>query len=566
MKNKTNALIIATSLFTASSVFAQADFNLDGFGRSIFTSNKLGGKMVEGDTLNDKKSVAGYALFDLGTKIKYRDLFRAEAILRAKSPFGDFFGARSFFEFRQFLLAGKINENINYEIGDLNIGLTPYTVYNHQEMYSDFEADIYKERRSVLEYENFIFGNIWRLQGAQTRLEYQVLDTLTKIKGYGFGARTNASNNTSVPDRLLAGGNLSFLRGEWLELGFNYTGLLDVSVQRAATDYQSNVLTTNLKAFYLNNDNFNVGLVSELGSSYANYTSKTERKSLNLNDYFYDAKAVGGIKAAKINLFAGIKEVGPGFSSPAAQTTRLDVMTRQQILPTFSRATTQILFDRFTEEGLYNRNIRPQFYFFDPMFGNITPYGAATPNRRGMSFGASSDSSLKVIKAEVQIDMFSEIIGEGTTALRRFTGIKGGVSADLGKALGSKRLIKLDLGVRNENTVRDDNAKVDLRTNMLDAGLTVEAIKKIDIMLGLKTITAKGNEWIGARDEFNQLTDFTRVNYDETQTITSFGGRIRFADNSYFSINYNMSNQSYKLNENRNYNFNQLFLNYTIKL
>lgn len=545
---------------------AQTEFSLDALGRSVFTNNKLDGDLVAKDSTSDKKGVSGYVLFDLGTNLKYKDLLQANAILRVKSPFGAAFGQPTIFQFRQFQLIGKINRNINYEIGDINVELTPYTVFNANEIFSTYESDIFKNRRNVVEYENFIFGNVWRLQGAQSRAKFDFEKGIKSIKLYGFGTRTNATNNTTNPDRMLAGGRVGIVQSDRFEIGANYTGLLDVTVDRVDVLYKSNVVTGDIK-YSLDKDNFGLEAKYEGGISTYNFTQKSLKLDSSFNDYFYDARLMLKIKPAKIKITGGYKEVGPQFYSPAAQTVRLDPSINSGLFPTVGGVQrTQTLYDRTTQENLYNRSINPVFYAFNPVFGNIDPYGAATPNRRGFSFGLASDTSIKFVSATLNYTSQAEIIGEGTPEKRKFTGINGGVNLDIAKLVLSKKLINLTVGGRQETTTRDGSASIDLKTTILDAGLTVETFKKFDLMVGLKTVNAKGNEWLGTRNVMNQLQNFNEVKFDIKQNIYALGARVRFADKSYLIINYNVSNSAFGNSEGSDYAIKQLFLNYTIIL
>ncbi|MBY0425122.1 MAG: hypothetical protein K2Q22_05750, partial [Cytophagales bacterium] len=165
-------VLVVSSIYT---VFGQAEFGVNGYGRAVLTYNNLEGNILEKpskDTSSTKKGVSGYFLFDLTTKLKLNNDFSANAIVRVRTPYGSFFGQNVQFQFRQFQLKGRIGNNIKYEIGDIDIEATPYTVYNSPEIFHTYEADVFKTRRNILEYENFINGNVWRLQGVQGFAKY----------------------------------------------------------------------------------------------------------------------------------------------------------------------------------------------------------------------------------------------------------------------------------------------------------------------------------------------------------------------------------------------------------
>ena len=136
---------------------AQTTFYLDGYGRALYTTDKLKGDLIDSDSLTNttNKGVSGYTLFDLGLNLEKDKTFKANAILRARNQFGLFFGDGTRLEFRQIQLEGIIGKGVKYEIGDIDIKMTPFTVFNSEEMYNEFESDIFAQRRGILEYENF---------------------------------------------------------------------------------------------------------------------------------------------------------------------------------------------------------------------------------------------------------------------------------------------------------------------------------------------------------------------------------------------------------------------------
>jgi hypothetical protein len=201
---------------------AQTEFYLNGYGRSIITSNSLSADKADNTTI--KKAVGGYALFDLTTNFKMSNTLWANTILRVKSPFGGFFGTGVELGFRQFQVGGRIGKFLKYEFGDINIGegMGPYAVHNFDDLYTRFESPLLAQRREILTYENFNTGNLWRLQGAQANAKFSIGTAVDTLKVYGFAARTNATNDGSIPDRILSGGRLTAILNPSIKLGGNY--------------------------------------------------------------------------------------------------------------------------------------------------------------------------------------------------------------------------------------------------------------------------------------------------------------------------------------------------------
>ncbi len=557
-------LLIGSSLLVSE---AQTNFYLNGLGRALVTNDKLLGKVLENDSLSARRGAGGYALFDLKANLDVKKNFKGNAILRVRNEFGTFWGRGAALEFRQLQLKGLIGNGIQYEIGDINVGMTPYTVYNSEEIYHKYESSIHAGRRKILEYENFNFGNDWRLQGVQANTTLLFKKGIQKLMIKGFATRTNPTNETNIPDRVLAGGSVNVLQSKFLEVGGNYVGLLDIPIQTAQMNYENNVLTGNTKLKY-DKEKFGLSLFGETG--FSNYRYEENITTLyvsSYNDFFYDMGLSGTYKPIGLKVSTSYKDVGPQFSSPAAQTTRLNVGKTPLLYSTLENNTVnrqQLLFDRFTQERIYNRSISPVLMQYFPEYNNSSPYGAATPNRKGFSVASSVGSSDRVVEAEVIAELLSEVAGEGTPERRKYTVISGGSLFHLNKLLRFRKDLSLNFGFRTEQTTRNGQAPINLQSTLIDAGTSIEFVSKIDLLVGVKMLQASGNEYLAVRDQFNVPTSFPAYLLNKTEYIYSGGFRVRFSEEASFAVNYNVCDYSNKLNSAMSYRMNQLFLNYTV--
>ncbi|HSZ26063.1 MAG TPA: hypothetical protein VK766_10105, partial [Cytophagaceae bacterium] len=419
MKYKVGYLVFIFVLSVCSSSYAQVQLNFNGLGRSIITSNNLGGPALQANSSAPTKGVSGYTLFDLQPNVIVNNTVKISTIMRLRNPFGSFYGTNTTFAFRQFLISGRIGKAVEYQIGDIYLGdMTKYTMYKPNETYSDYESEIHAMRRSVVNYENFVQGNKWRLQGVQGKSLFGFNKGIKTLGINLFAVRTNATNQQNVPDRILAGGRVAVVQSEYLAVGMNYVGMMDIHVNSDPIEYSNNVGTIDAK-LTLDRENFLVQLNGEFGgSNFKNVNSFTDSSSKQ-SDYIYEAGIKGVIKPAKLKLFAAYRSVGAQFTSPTAQTTMLNVSQPVSLFSTMYAANRgafnrpQGLYDRFTDEQIYNRSVSPVLYNFLPQYGNITPYGDATANRQGFNLGIGTDTSAKIIQGEIRADLFSEIIGEG---------------------------------------------------------------------------------------------------------------------------------------------------------
>ncbi|HAR19325.1 MAG TPA: hypothetical protein DCR46_01605 [Cytophagales bacterium] len=576
--NYKSAFLVSSLLGLGTVVHGQTSNNnqfwVEGYGRAIVTSNNL--KAEAADNKTSTNTVYGYTLFDLSNNLRTKNLW-ANAILRGYSPFGGFFGTGTVFNFRQFQLGGNIGKAVSYELGDINVGegMSHYSVNNFDDLYSRFESPLLSQRKDILLYENFNFGNLWRLQGVQSRAKFKVGDLIDTVSLYGFAARTNATDDRTVADRILSGGRVGIDVLKYLNVGGNYVALLDVPINTATMKYRNEILSGNAKLnMPIGNDIF-VHAGTDLGmSSYTNTNSVTN-VSVSYKDYYYEGLAGITYKPIKLKFTATYREVGPQFSSPTAQTRRVNNVAGTQLFSQIAGvARSQSLFDRYTQENMYNRVILPTLQEFNPIYSNIHPYGVATPNRRGFILGLKTDTSAKIIDAEFVFENHSEVVGEGVTDPRVFTGIRAGMSFNLGRFIASERNFIFQGGYRAENTTRageneSGKAGFTLKSTIIDAGVSLEVVKKVDLLAGAKQLVASGSEFISKRDEFNEfLTTELPVKrtYDVKDMVYSVGARYRINNTSHLTFNYNVSDYEDMLTKTRNNTISQYFLNFTMKL
>ncbi|MFM7024081.1 MAG: hypothetical protein ACKOXB_14005 [Flavobacteriales bacterium] len=570
MQNKklllTSALIVALGVSSKAQMGQTTKFSLNGLGRSYITNNNLSGNIMDGDTKTHNKGLGGYNLFDLQNNLAVDSAFQAMAQFRVRSEFGAFYGSNNSFKFRQFKISGKIKE-FKYEIGDVRVELTPFTVYNFGDMYNKYEAEIFQVRRSISEYENINVGNGWLLQGAH--LQYKHNFENWGLGAYGFVTRTSSTNEMSTSDRLLSGGRLSANFGESIKLGGTYVGLNDVDIQSAQYSYKNNVGTGDIE-YIMNSDASALKVRLEGGASSFKYSNvaATIDSSKSYQDYFLDLSASFALKGPGIKFGVGISDVGQYFNSPTAQTRRVvDNMTPGlfNMVNNATTARTPLLFDRYTSEQLYNSKISYTLTPFLNQFNNAQPYGKATPNRRGASLYVASDTSMKNIDFEVGFDYLTEIVGEGTADLRNFMVVKGGVKLDLAKFIGITRKFDFSVGGRMEQTQRDGAGAVALTSTLADAGISFEVIKKVDLLFGYKMLTAEGNEFNAVRDSYNSVASINSVSINSSEGIISAGAQVRFSPMQSFSVHYNNVAYNNSLVSSGSYNISQLLLVYTGK-
>lgn len=230
----------------------------------------------------------------------------------------------------------------------------------------------------------------------------------------------------------------------------------------------------------------------------------------------------------------------------------------------------QNLFDRVSDQSLYNQSLSPTLMDYNPAYNNATPYGRATPNRNGISIDLKSGNRDSLYFVHVKADLLKEGVGEGIEETRNFTGIGGGFVFNVNKLLDFDKRIVLSTGFKMETTTRDAGAaSVDLSSTLIDLGLSVEVVKDLDIIIGLKQFSANGNEYYNTRSQFvNEILVYNPIEMNFAESITGFGLRYRFSNYNFITVNadfISFDEKNEDINPNRDYNMKQVYFNYTVK-
>ncbi len=164
--------------------------------------------------------------------------------------------------------------------------------------------------------------------------------------------------------------------------------------------------------------------------------------------------------------------------------------------------------------------------------------------------------------------LLSELVAEGdyfTGSLRKFTQLKGGVSFNLSKLIGFRKLILLNGGGRYEKTAREGAASVNFTSSLIDGGLTFEVSRNLFLMGGIKFLQGRGTEVITLRDQFGSISGYLPYKYNIDQMVYSGGLKFGLFKNSFASIEYNTLNVSNKDVSQQNYSLGNLFINVTFR-
>jgi hypothetical protein len=167
MIKKINILILL--MFVVNVCYSQKERKVTfvGGARSVMTNNRLVvNDTIAEDTSTAKRNTGGYALIDLGVNIKPNKNTEILGMFRIKNNFGGFWGSGVTFDVRQLYMKGVVAKALRYQLGDLNLKQTAFTLFNHHADAIDSLPTVFNLQRNIVNYEKFYQKNTWRMQGA----------------------------------------------------------------------------------------------------------------------------------------------------------------------------------------------------------------------------------------------------------------------------------------------------------------------------------------------------------------------------------------------------------------
>ncbi len=558
-------IVFVVLLFLQLNVSAQQKRTIDFIGgaRSFISNNRIHVQDSIPDTTTIKRNTGGYALIDLGLDIRPNKSTEILGMFRIRNNYGGFWGSGVSFDVRQLWLKGIIGNVVRYQVGDLNLQQSPYTLFNHHADKIDSLPAIFNLQNQLISYEKYYQKNTWHQQGVNADFGLTFSKIVKEIDFTGYLTRLLATNFSTTPDRLMGGFSTKVIQSKHFSFGYNYFSVFDVKgTVLDSNTYNNNVNTVSL-AYTSNIGSKQLELKAELGSSRAEYSQFIEASQLK--DKFINASAKLLIPKQHLALTLGYMNVGPDFRSIGAQSKDVNYNFIPGYFNTIGnnqsfRAVD--LFDVIRNENIYNAGVSVNLMAVNPVYNNALPYGEATFNREGI-FAKASYNSPKGIFINAEHHYLSEIRGQGTYQLKKFSVTKILASVDVNTIAHFTRLMRIQFGMNSQSTNRTSNAEVDnvkLNTTLYQAGIEYEIIPKVDLLFGITGVNCKGNEFTTERNAYSKAEYFTRNSYDLTQQISALGFRFRFDAKTNLSAVYQSSNNQDKLNMSPDYQTDQFAL------
>lgn len=544
-------------------------FSLTGAARGYFFGDRLNQDLAVEDTVTIPRLNSGHVMADLGLNIRPNKNMEINGMVRVRNDYGGFWGSGVSFDIRQMYVKGVIGGVVRYQLGDINYRLTKYTFWNNDQELFDLAPTALKQQWDVVNYDHFHnLNNSWRQQGGAAEWGLIFNKWVEEIQFRAFGTRVRSSNNSTINDRIFTGGTVQLVQSKHVSLGASYVNFLDVKgTSRNNSLLRNPVVSGNVSVNY-QKGRWSYQLESELGRSSTRYLNNEDAPD---RDGTF-AEVSLQLKDANTGWFgnATLKRVESGFNSPGAQTRRLNLngqpsaferIGNDQNLRSFT------MMDLMRESSMYNMQLQPYLMSFAPRYDNITPFGAATPNRQGIIVTAGGNL-LPGFSTELSQFWLTETRGQGTTEPRAFNRSQVKVKwSHLNEKKTKGRRIVLEGNARLDRTTRAGTEfyrGVDLTTQVVSFGAEYELMEKLDLIAGWQWIQYNGFDFTAVRNEYAEIFNFIDYSVNGKETMSALGLRYRFSDKAFLSAQLNQFHFDDEATNTSHYQVQQFMLLYQI--
>lgn len=546
------------------------NLHINGLGRTLIQRTQLGGTLSETDTTTAGDLMDGEFLLDLKINVTPNKNSEVQSILRLRNEFGGFFGSGMSIEVRELFARGIVGNSFRYHVGDMDLKMTPYTLYQSDVGVNVNEAEIFKARRALIDYEQFYKGDgSRRMQGANLDFGLSAGAFIPEVNFNAFFARVRGTDFFTLPTRFVSGGSVEFKNNRWGSIRGNYVNTFDaISIGGFENGIRNPVQTISADIHILQSDKMSLDFAGEMGRS--SIVETTETEPFDKDDTFAEGMFTLDLKEANLGVTLGFRDVGPDFFSIGAQSNRLDLDRSKSFYNRIGndRSIRQAtIFDVNRDRSLYTYALSDVLRPYDPRFGNTQPYGRATANRRGLFLELDYQLADSAVDLGVEVMQMQEIRGQGTSELKSFTLARLAGDVHINRLIGREEALTLSLGYQFEQTQRGgvEIEAVSLSSNMIEAGLQAELFENFDLLFGFKQLSSVGDDYIPEVIRYNEVRDFPgRYIVDDSESMLAAGIRYRFSQNSSLNIQWERFNRSRATEADAAYQIDQIFALYSI--
>ncbi len=493
---------------------------------------------AQNDTITPRNTQGGHALVDLGVNIQPTDQILIQGMVRIRNDYGGFWGSGVTFDVRQLSIKGILGGFLKYQLGDINYKLTDYTFNNKESLINKYKGVITAPNLDQVRYDLFYMDdNTWRQQGGAVDFALEFDKGIKEVGFDLFTTRVRPTNFSTQDDRLYSGGGVVLTQSKYLKLGGQFANLYDFKGTSDNEVYLNNpVYTASAEVKYKWNKT-HLMLGTELGNSKLKWDGSADAPVLE--DFFYDVNLKAAFERYGLDVKLGYREVGPNYRSAGAQTMRINYLAAPAAYQRYGndqelRAISMV--DLTRDASLYQTQIVAGLMAYDPRYDNATPYGRATPNRKGLDTEINYTDKKDRWGVSAELALLSDVVGQGTTSLKNYT--TTGISADLriGKFLNwEKRKLWINAAIGNQQTKRSGSQEFensDLQSQFGLINLTATIYGDLDFIAEYRTWATKGNDQLAERNEYSVIVDYSEYAIDYNEQIIGAGLQYGFTEKS----------------------------------
>ncbi len=570
-KTYTHVLFLLMAMLPLSFVHAQEKkVWISGAARGVHFDDSYQNN-TEPDTVTAAGLQSGHTMVDLGFNVMPNDNIYVIGMLRVRNDFGGFWGSGTTFDVRQLTVAGVLADVIKYQLGDIDYKLSRYTFNNNTALVNRNMGVISSVPLEQTRYDLF-YGdeNTWRQQGASVDFGIESDKYVKEIDVNGFISRTRISDFNQRDDRLFGGGSVAINTFKGLKLGGEYVNLFDYAGTSNSTVAMQNPVYTGMLEFVNESKHFNYALALETGRSSLRWEG--DETAPVLEDFFYDAQFQLDVKKIGIDLNMAYRDVGNQFRSAGAQTMQINfdnVVQAYSLIGNGDQVRRNItMMDLYRDASLYRTQITEGLMVFDPRYDNATPYGRATPNRRGFDAHLNYSDIQERFSFSASHEWLQEVVGQGTANLRTFNTLHLGATFRLDNVFAiDDRIVELGLAFMNQTTNRTsdfDFENIDLNTNFFNVNLRLNLVGDFDLLSEVRFWQSVGNESLAIRDQYSMVRNFREYNISYNETMIGLGLQYRFTENQRLSFMWSNFVMTDELNITDNYRINTFNVFFTM--
>ena len=551
-------LILFILLFLQCSyiIGQESRFSVEGNGRGINQSLHLNEK----DSLNNDIDFESNVIVDLGIRANLNKNVNFYSQIRMRSNLALFDTSRSNIFIRQFRLYGNFNDLFYYELGDVDLVLDRYTLWNNKEKGLVNESEVFSLYRRIQHYENFQNENFWRQKGVKLFFN-ELTEKQLKIYFELFGSRLNKSDEFTNPDIFLVGLKLSLTKDnqKFKINSANIFSNTNTLINSNLSNQYNRTVTASYSRLFGRFSGTLIGGYSE------NYDLDN---NFNVSGELFEF--IGRYNLAGNNFFSvSYRSVADDFISLGSQNSNINYGNSPSYFQQVTNSSIprnlsfyDILTD-FNNSTIFNLQLNSDRLIESARLGTSVPFGKATPNRKGFNLIFNYSDKQQKIDYLLDLSLLNDVTGEGVLDNKEYFDIDNSLSLNINKFYAGKKELRTTFGMRYSSSNRASSNpyldEVSLTSTLIDLGLVYNLIKNIDLLYGYKNLYANGTDYLPIYNNYYTIENFDKANFNYDESIQALGLKYNVNKGFYLIFSANQVQVDDKIT-NLRYDFNQYLL------